>query len=217
MSTYHYIYAEANVNGKWYSLNPVMPLANGGYGSGAIIYLGGSFHPEVFHWLRKNAISSGLPDDISNTTKEHFPGDMDELTKCWLSEMTNREYYKRTAFVVNFDTTIVRKIRKDRPYKYMAYIPRETLASFECGEIDEIENWITPNEFNTLLPEEKEGYIYYEWNNWHDEYGIYQDIANKVYAQMSWFSEIDGVLDSRSHSTYNQLTPGQVRLIVYTC
>lgn len=106
MSTYHYIYAEANVKGKWYSLNPVMPLSGGGYGTGAITYFSRSSYPEMIYHLKVHSIYSGLPEDISNTTKQHFRDNLDDSADYWASEMTYRDYYKMTVFVVNFDTAI---------------------------------------------------------------------------------------------------------------
>lgn len=217
MSTYYYIYAEANVKGKWYSLNPVMPLSSGGYGTGAITYFSQSSYPEIIYHLKGHSIYSGLPEDISNSTKEHFRDNMDDLVDYWTSSMTYREYYKSTAFVVNFDAAVLQKIKKDRPYKYMGYIPREILAAFECGELEEIECWITPQEYKELDPEEQRIYVYHEWNNWADDYTMYQDISKKICAQMDWFSQIDGILDEECTYADRDLTPGQVRLIVYKC
>lgn len=204
MGTEYHVYAEVDVGGKWVSLNPVFRDRDGVYRSGEIIRFTHSSMSEVFYALERKTISVGVPEDCSAEVLRHFHN-LDEMTDDWGQKKTWREYYKHQVFVVDYERAVKDRVRKDRPFKYMYYVPRETMVAFECGEIDEIVNWLTLEEYWALDEEERQAYVYYEWNNWWDEYQMFCEIAKRVEVQMAFFEQVC----CNPH--------GRVRLIVRRC
>jgi len=214
MSTYYYIFAEAQVDGKWMNLNPILYAHNGEYKSSEITYFTHSSYAEVYYALSDDRIACGLPEDCNPITAGHFHN-LDEMSDGWPKNETWREYYRHEVFVVNYAQAIKSRTRKDRPHKYMYYVTRESMAAFECGELDSIEHWITDEEYRSLSEEEKKDYVYYEWDNWYDEYRVYREIEDRVDAQIAFFNNTYGLLEGKYRSA--NITPGQVRLIIERC
>lgn len=206
MSTYYYLYAEVQVDGNWMSLNPVMRGLNGEFKSSELLYFTHSSMSEVYYALEQEVVSRGLPEDCSAGVREHFH-DLEKKVDDWGVERTWREIYERDVFVVNYKAAVKRRVRKDRPYKYMYYVPRETVASFECGEIDEIVHWLTREEYLELDAESKREYVYFEWNNWWDEYQLFCEIAKRIDVQLRFLENFIS----------RDVADGQVRIIVRRC
>lgn len=215
LSTYYYLYAEANVNGKWMSLNPVMQAVDGSFKSSEILYFTHSSMAEVYYALEREMVSRGLPEDCSAGLMQHFHN-LDEVTKDdWGAERTWRDVYINDVFVVNYERAIKQKVKKDRPFKYMYYVVRENMAAFQCGEINAIEHWLTHEEYLELDKEERQEYVYFEWNNWWDEYQVFCEIAKRVDTQIAFLEDMVDRLGVKG--CYNGISPGQVRLIVHRC
>lgn len=91
------------------------------------------------------------------------------------------------------------------------------IAAYEIGEQEEIVDWLTKQEYDSLSEEEKKDYAYFEWNEWQDWYGIYNDIVHRVNALLEWFSEWS-FCHFKDCSYEDQYPSGeQVRLIGYRC
>ena len=93
----------------------------------------------------------------------------------------------------------------------MGYVYRELIPSFEVGEIDDIENWLTIDEYKALPEDEKKSYAYYEWNNRWDEYDYKRSIVSKITFLTNLFTEGDSVEDKCG---WIDLQDSDIRLIV---
>lgn len=212
MSTYYDIFAEVNVNGKWYGINPKMLKPNG------MIKVRPIYWAQSVFWdchcdLQDEAVARGVPDDWSEEMKKLFPENLDDKCEYGLDSMTWREYYRNYLYAVNFDKSIATKIKKTRPYHYQGYAYKPQIADYECGA-DSIVSWLTIDEYRELPDEEKREYAYYEWNNYGDEYGIYYEIYSKITALLDWFGEGDAFGEDSRYSA-DSISFSQVRVWVY--
>lgn len=210
MSVYNSIYAEVKVGDKWFSLNPIVKNYKGEYVSTALL-LGQSWLNDTVNTLRDYASSSGLPEDASEETLKHFSPPDKELND-WGNIKTWGEYYKHCVWVANYDYAVKSRIKKERPYKYMGYVNKYAIAGFEVGEND-IEYWLTKDEYDKLDEERKKEYAWYEWNNYYDEYGSLFEIYQMIENLLSWFREAG--FDYKSGYNIEDATSGNVRLIIY--
>jgi hypothetical protein len=78
----------------------------------------------------------------------------------------------------------------------MGYVYRELIPDFEVGDIDDIENWLTIDEYKALPEDEKKSYAYYEWNNHWDDYDYKRNIVSKISFLSNLFSSGDSVEDN---------------------
>ena len=114
--------------------------------------------------------------------------------------------------MANYDYAVKSRIKKERPYKYMGYVNKYAIAGFEVGEND-IEYWLTKDEYDKLDEERKKEYAWYEWNNYYDEYGSLFEIYQMIENLLSWFREAG--FDYKSGYNIEDATSGNVRLIIY--
>ena len=71
MSVYYSVYAEANVDGKWYSLSPLFKTGKDDLKTHSIFWLQSLFY-EVYNDLKDYALGYGIPDDMSVGLREVF-------------------------------------------------------------------------------------------------------------------------------------------------
>ena len=109
------------------------------------------------------------------------------------------------------------RVKKDRPFRYQVYVLKCMLAAIEIGELEEIVNWLTKQEYDALSEDDKKDYAYFEWNEWGDWYGVYNDIVHRVDALLEWFSEWSFCHFTDCAYEDQCLSGKQVRLIVYRC
>ena len=63
MSTAYYVYAEIQVDGKWYNLSPTMKRPDGTFSVEPIYWAQSSFF-DVYNDLESHSIGWGIPDDM---------------------------------------------------------------------------------------------------------------------------------------------------------
>lgn len=214
MGTYYSIYAEARVGKKWYNISPLIKDTDGSIKAYPIID-GKSFLSETYDKLKDDLYMCGRPADLSPELQEVFDEDDDESYGCFAE--TYKQHYDNRMFLVNYGKSVKSRVKKDRPFRYQGYVFKYSIAAYEIGEQEEIFEWLTRQEYESLSEEEKKDYAYFEWNEWQDWYGVYNNIVYRVNALLEWFSEW-----SFSHFTdcsYEDRYPSgeQVRLIVYRC
>jgi len=210
MGVYNMIYVEVKVGDKWFNLNPIIKNYKGEYVSAPLLW-GQSWLNDTVNTLRDYSYSAGLPDDISDETMKHFHS-KDETLRDWGNVKTWGEYYKGCVWVAKYDYAVKSRIKQDRPYKYRGYVNRYTIASFEVGEQD-IEYWLTKDEYKELDEEERKLYAWYEWNNYYDEYGQLYDIYQMVENLLGWFR--DKAFEYNCGYNSDDATSGNVRLIIH--
>ena len=116
MSTAYYVYAEIQVDGKWYNLSPTMKRPDGTFSVEPIYWAQSSFF-DVYNDLESHSIGWGIPDDMSKDMLTVFHENLDEVIEGW-GKMTWREHYRQSVFVVPYASSVADKIVKDRPFKY---------------------------------------------------------------------------------------------------
>ena len=210
MGTMYTLYAEVNVDGKWYSLNPYIRRPDGTFKMQPI-YWARSVFWDVFCAIDEERIACGIPNDMSEELRANFRPNLDEVTE-FFSNMTWRQYYRQQLFAVNYQSSFKNRIVKDRPYKYQGYVEKFLIAGFECGECG-IYSWLTKEEYEALDKDEKKGYAYYEWNTCDEEYGIYYEICSKIDALLDWFADGDA-LGPEYRSKDFTVSPSNVRIFV---
>jgi len=212
MSTHYYVYAEVKVGDRWYSLNPTMKKPDGSF-SVRPIYDSCSAFFEIYNDLEEKLVFRGIPDDMSPELRSLYHEDLDEKCEGWFSETTWRHVYEQSVFCVKYSNTVGRKIIKDRPHKYEGYVNKRTAADFETGEIEEIYEWLTPDEYKSLPEAEKKKYRYYEWDEPYDEYFVYRTVFERLSAMLYWF-DFGDVFDDRSVLWRSETGLNDVRLFI---
>ena len=212
MSVYYSVYAEANVDGKWYSRSPLFKTGKDDLRTHSIFWLQSLFY-EVYNDLKDYALGYGIPDDMSVGLREVFRETLDEEIEYWPGKLTWGDYYRQNIYYINFERAIASKVKKDKPYKYEGYVQKKELASFEIDEIDEFSEWLTQKEYDALTPKEKRQYQYYRWNDPYGEYWIYQALTERIRTLAVLFavtceSDIGG-------SLYNGISDSEIRVYIY--
>ena len=118
----------------------------------------------------------------------------------------------RLPYGVKVQTTYINPQTKERKD-----IGTDVLSTVEISLlIDgyyELKPYLFP--LSSMTKEQKKEYVYYEWDNWYDEYRVYREIEDRVDAQIAFFNNAYGLLEDQYRSA--GITPGQVRLIVERC
>ena len=164
MSTYYSIYAEANVDGKWYSLCPYLKNDKGEAKTHSIFWAQSAFW-DVNNELEDHSLGCGIPDDMSDGLREIFHENLQDEMESWGGAITWDKYYKGSIYYVNFAHAIVPKVNKDKPYKYEGFVLKKELAEFEVYEREEFSEWLTQDEYNALTEKQKRQYIFHRWND----------------------------------------------------
>ena len=212
MSTVYTVYAEANVDGKWYSLCPYFMNNKGETRTHSIFWAQSAFW-EVNNYLEGYMIGRGIPEDMSDGLRAIFHEDLHEEIESWGGHITWEKYYESCIYYVNFDKAIVPKVNKDKPYKYEGFVLKKELAAFEVYEIEEFSEWLTQEEYNALTEKQKRQYIFHRWNDPYGEYWIYRTIADRVWTLASLFA--DACESDIRGSLYQGISDSQIRLYVY--
>ncbi len=213
MSVYYSIYAEVRVGNKWYNISPLMRVSDSDVKAQPIIS-GQSWMREAIDELEEACFMRGRPADISDELKKVFSHEDDEVTEHFIHDMTYKDYYRQTLFVVNYGKSVKSRVKANKPTRYQGYVYKHCLSAYELGEVDYIANWVSSNEYAELSNEEKQEYTYYEWNEWGDWYAVYVEIVRKVDCLLDFFKEwaFWNIKDANS----DELSPSAdyVRLIV---
>ena len=212
MSRTYHIYAEVRYKGQWYNLNPMMMNSKGEYDLRPV-YWGGSEMWDAYCELEDDVWIRGIPEDMCQELRNCFHNNLDENLNGWPKDYTYRKYYSSSMFAVRLDRGFTRRIVKDRPYKYRGYIYRHTLAAFESGEMEDINNWITIDEYKQLSDKEKDEYVFYEWNNSYDNYGIYTAVVARIRHLLSWF--IDSNRVGNRYTVWDDIGDSDIRVYIY--
>lgn len=213
MGVYYSVYAEANVDGKWYSLCPYFKNDKGEPKTHSIFWAQSLFY-DVNNDLEDYALGCGIPDDMSDGLREIFRENLQEETENWGGHpITWEQWYRNSMYYVNFAQAIVPKVNMDKPFKYDGYVLKKELAAMEVYEIEEFSEWLTQNEYNALTERQKRQYIYHQWNDSWGDYWIYRTIADRVWTLARLFA--DACDSDIGGSLYQGISDSQIRLYVY--
>ena len=210
MSTYYFVYAEVNVDGKWYNLSPYYRNRDGEYKTHPIFWMQSDFS-EVYYELRQRSSGCGVPDDMSDGLREMFRQNLDETYDDSFGKMTWRDYYSQTLFHVNFANGFTDRVKKKREFKYEGYVLKKAKADFENDDVDEIDDWLTEEEYQELPPEEKRRWIWFRWNDPYGTNDIYNELIHKIRVLCSLFQD---AYEDEMPSLFNGISDHQVRVFV---
>lgn len=172
MSIWYDLYLEGCVDGEWRAIGPYLKKADGTVHLATIdegqSVVGAMLESVNCHW--------GVPDDISD----------DVLTELLSCESTFSDYYDEAETIsieeAHAKWFCLSDIQVDPArFEYEAYVAREDMRAFERGEIQEIEEWFTPEEYGSLPDDRKRFYTYFRWT---EPYGSYNGLCRlKALAQ----------------------------------
>ncbi|MBR2883725.1 MAG: hypothetical protein IKB93_02935 [Clostridia bacterium] len=195
MSTSYYMYTEVNIDGKWTCINNRIidverneELMSETYYSGSRSYFG-----ETADKIRD--IGTLLKyDDLSDDVKSIFP-----------SYKENPEYFR--GFAV-YDNEMEACFPEDRMLKeFRGYVKKDILFSFQTGELDDIYEYLSADEYLALPDEKKSFYQFYEWNSESGWYKYFLEILEHFYWQKyEW-----GLVNFRTENKY------KFRLVLIIC
>ena len=211
MGIHYYVYAEIKVNDKWYNLNPLMKKHDGTTVLRPVYDCGSMFF-EACNFFEDHIIGVGIPDDMSPELRGAFRENIDEPCDP-VSKDTWRQFYDQSLFCVNYSDTIEQRVIKDRPHKYEGYVSKRAIADFEVNETEEINSWLTREEYNDLPERQKRLYRFYQWDEDFDEYRIFRTIYERLCALLYWFDFADA-FENKSEYWRTDVSLSDVRLFI---
>lgn len=149
MSIYYDLFLEGMVGGEWRCLSPSFADAGGNYKAAPIL----SGQSPVGELLSDIGCWHSIPDGVSaQVTKALWKkvGPEGEET----DDIDER-------FVQWFPLSDIRA--DPARFEHEAYVAREAANAFELKEVEEIWEWLTPEEYGSLPGNEKQAYTYYRW------------------------------------------------------
>lgn len=176
MSTSYIVFIQTLINDEPIAMGPFIPNKEEGYRFVPVLESGYNFS-ETNDFLKERAHpKNGLPNRLCAELIDEFKFINDE------DSLYDKDYYMNTFIQFYNYKDIANLYKKDKPFKYNGYITKETKASYECGEICEIEYWLEIEEYNSLNDNEKCEYTYYEWNSSLDAYSGVCELVNNINA-----------------------------------
>lgn len=211
MGVHYSFYAEVKVEGKWYSLCPLVKTVMGEIKVCPFLN-GRSMLRELVDDLEDEFCRSvGIPEDASEEIKSRF-SPLDKEADWFGTKKTYREYYQSCVFEVGYVPAIKNRIIEERPHKFRGYVLKRTIAAFEVNEIEEIPNWLTLSEYRKLSAEEKKEYAWYEWNEEGSRYALLYGLHEKIEMQFYWF--VNHGIPYESHIDTENISLNDIRIIV---
>ena len=192
MGVIHVIYAEIKYNGKWYSLNPIRKSISDNKYKIEPLYIGKSFLHDAFEELEESS-RGGLPDDLSEELSNHFKIDR-PIKSDWPNIKTYRDWYNNVGFTVDYVRVVELRMANKPSKEYSGFVKKTLIAKYQNGEIDEISEYLTNEDYFDLPAEKQKKYAYFEWDEtWFGYYKIFKGLINKVTLLADLF--VDGLID----------------------
>lgn len=183
MGVDYFAYLQTYIHDEPIAIGPFVKTKDGECRLATVLEARSAFR-EACEWLQERPHKAGLPEKLCPELYKKFCMHESDPSfyKSW------EDYYKSCMSVFRF-SDIKGLIKKDKPYKYQAYITKEQMALHECGEDDEICFWLTKEEYESLSEEEKREYAYYEWNDYFGAYGGVSTLVGNINAVIYFFEQ----------------------------
>ena len=156
MGIYYDLFLEGRVENEWRCLSPSFINVNGDWKVAPIL----SGQSAIGAMLQDIGCWHSMPDDLSEQVKRVLWKKEDSEGKK-TNEIDERYVQWFPLSDVECDPS---------RFEHEAYVTRESANAFDLGELEEIWNWLTPEEYGALPANEKQAYVYYRWTQ---PYGIY--------------------------------------------
>lgn len=202
MSVYHDFYAEVLFNGKWQNIDShVLGLDN-----------------EIHHCPVIGG-KSYLRDMLDELSEEIYLVPYEKLsneTQNALTQSIDIEYITRvqsqTYEVLDYQTAIKDRIKESPVMR--GYVTRISIAMFRRGEIDSIEDWLTPDDYAVLDKSEQIAYSFFEWDDRDGWYPALKQIAVRVEILVDNFNECGIPYAFRDTFDTREIKTKDVRLVI---
>ena len=188
MGVYYSIYAEVRVGNKWYNISPLI-RDNDGEAHVQPVMSGQSYMKDAIDELYHDSYMRGRPENLSDELKKVYKHENHETSEYLWRNMTYGEYYDQTLFVVNYGKCVKSRVKSTKSTRYHGYVDKFCLSEYEIGTTESIYCWISEEQYKELPDDEKQGYVYYEWNEWYDWYGVYAKLVDRVDCLLAFFRE----------------------------
>ena len=196
MGVEYNIYTEVLLNGTWLNIdNRVLGLDNKIHT--APVIWGKSWLWEALHELSSDVYAIEF-EKLSVGTKAILEEDV----------YTNNRRYE----TVDFQTAI--KDKTNSSPSRIGYVYRSSIVAFQTGEIDCIEEFLTPGDYAELDKDEQKEYSYYEWDDREGWFAIFKTIAYRVDFLVDNFNNCGVSYEMYDDLDERQIKAKNVRLII---
>lgn len=164
MSTQYFMYTEVNIDGTWVCINN--KLRNVQKGSETLCntyYSGSRYYFRAVADKIEEIGSPVKPDELSVELQSHFNWSEDDI-QYWRAFAISPEDM-RACFP---DDVALRE--------FCGYVYKNTLFSYQTGEIDDIDESLSADEYLKLPEEKRKCYSYYEWDSAFGWYKYFKEI-----------------------------------------
>jgi len=196
LGVYHNIYTEVLFNGKWINIDS------------RVLGLDGKIRTTSLMWGK-----SWLHEAVEELSEQAYDVTFDKLADGTKEMLGGYESASERSFeAVDFQTAIKDKIKSSPARR--GYVYRSDIATFQIGEIDCIEWWITPADYEKLDKEEQQEYSYYEWDDRDGWYCVFKQIAYKVGFLVENFNDRGIPLEMYGNLDEKEIKAKDVRLVI---
>lgn len=167
MSSNYYIYTEVCVEGKWICVNNKVKDVKNNKEFISETYYNGSrsyFHEtaDKIEEIGNHLEHAELSDEVKGIFKDS-------------------EYFRAFSVTPNAMSSC---FPEDKTLKeFCGYVQKETLFLYQTGEIDDIYECLSAEEYSELSDEQKNFYQFYEWNSADGWYVHFKEILEHFYWQ----------------------------------
>lgn len=169
MSTYYYIYTEVNVNGKWFCINNKIDTQKEGEKLSYTYFNGSS---SCFRATAEKIEEIGnivKYDDLSAELQERF-------------KWAENDIEQGNVFAVTPDAMYDSFPEDHTLSEFCGYVHKNILFDYQTGEIDDIYESISDDEYIAMPEAKKKCYLYYEWDS---AFGWYKHFK-KILEHFQW-------------------------------
>ena len=193
------IYAEVYIKDKWYSIDSYILTPAGEY--------------KLSPLLRGRSYVREFLDHIDDPRTIKF-SDLAESTQKYMIEKTDKEYREQllSKKFDSYDFYTEIKPKYVREYQYEYYALRHSVAAFETGEIEEINDWLTRESYEELLTKEQKEYVFFKWTDPDSWYKTLKDVITRVEMRFADFYEESSRNNSNLQEHFQYTNP--IRLVV---
>lgn len=179
MSTHYFMYTEVKVDGKWVCVNNKLKNADKGTERISDTYYSGS--RSYFRETADKIEEIGRPirhNELSAELQEIFSCTEDSL-----------QYWR--AFAVDPEKMYACFPRDSALKECCGYVQKNVLFAYQTGDIDDIYEYLSADEYLALPEEKRKCYSYYEWNSSFGWFKHFKEILEHFHWQRYEWSSVN--------------------------
>jgi len=196
MGRYYDIYAEVSFNGKWVNIDS------------RVLGIDGKIHHAPVIWGQ-----SWLGEAIDELSDHSFFVNYDNLSDGTKSKLGGNDGVETKRLeAVDFQTAIKDRIKSSPARR--GYVFRSSIACFQIGEIDSLDECISPYDYAKLDKAEQCEYSYYEWDDRDGWYAVFKEIASRVEYLVNNFNDFGIPYEVSKNLDETRVKEKDVRLVI---